>query len=226
MPARGLSGVERTLALVPAVVLTCGLASAKAETLPDPMLDTKLATAPASKPASIVLAGGCFWGVQAVFQHVKGVNKAVSGYAGGDETTAHYDMVSSGSTRHAESVKIEYDPAQITLGTLLKVFFSVAHNPTEVNRQGPDFGTQYRSAIFFADEQQRKIAEAYIHQLDNGNFFRKPIATKIEALNGFYAAEDYHQDYAKTHPYSPYIVMHDLPKVENLRERFPGLYIQ
>ena len=175
-------------------------------------------------PQTVVLAGGCFWGVQAVFQHTKGVLKAVSGYAGGEKKDANYETVSLGRTRHAESVEVTFDPKVISYGTILQIYFSVAHDPTEVDRQGPDEGPQYRSAIFAGDEAQQAIAAAYISQLDRSGVFKQPIATKVGGLNGFYAAEDYHQDYATLHPENPYIVYNDLPKIENLKRLFPDRY--
>jgi len=174
--------------------------------------------------ATLVVAGGCFWGVQAVFQHVKGVTSATSGYSGGTVKNPDYEEVSSGSTGHAESVQVIYDPSQITLGQLLKVFFSVAHDPTELNRQGPDSGTQYRSAIFFSTPVQQRIAQAYIQQLDQAKVFSHPIVTQIVPFKAFYRAEDYHQNYATNHPDSPYIATFDLPKVKHLQQQFPGLY--
>jgi peptide-methionine (S)-S-oxide reductase len=178
----------------------------------------------AGPPQTAVLAGGCFWGVQGVFQHVKGVKKVVAGYAGGVKSTAQYETVSSGSTGHAESVQITYDPAQVTYGQLLQIAFSVVYDPTTLNRQGPDVGTQYRSEIFYADEQQKHIAEAYIAQLDQSHVFAKPIVTRVDPLKGFYDAENYHQDYLVNNPTQPYIAYNDLPKVENFRHTFPSLY--
>jgi peptide-methionine (S)-S-oxide reductase len=171
-----------------------------------------------------VIAGGCFWGVQAVFQHVKGVISATSGYSGGEAATAHYDQVSDGNTGHAESVKITYDPSQVTYGQLLRVFFYVAHDPTELNRQGPDEGTQYRSVIFYNSEEQKKIAEAYIAQLNAAKVYRQPIVTQVVPLKAFYAAEEHHQNYAKRHPNDPYISFNDAPKLDNLRNLVPDLY--
>jgi peptide-methionine (S)-S-oxide reductase len=171
-----------------------------------------------------VLAGGCFWGVQGVFQHVKGVGSAVSGYAGGDERAAQYETVSGGGTGHAESVQITFDPHQITYGQLLQIFFSVAHDPTELNRQGPDEGPQYRSAIFPASSEQARIAEAYIAQLEKARVFTSPIVTKVEPGRRFYAAEDYHQDYLTLHPRQPYIVINDMPKLADLERLFPERY--
>jgi peptide-methionine (S)-S-oxide reductase len=190
--------------------------------VPPPAVDAPLAPGQASRTA--VLAGGCFWGVQAVYQHVRGVTRALSGYAGGAASTASYEVVESGRTGHAESVQITYDPGRVTYGQLLRVFFSVAHDPTTLNRQGPDEGTQYRSAIFVQDAEQERIARAYIAQLDQAHVFRNPIVTEVTKLPGFYTAEDYHQDYATLHPHDPYIVVNDAPKVANLRSLFPELY--
>lgn len=197
-------------------------ATASATTIPDPVVDAPLATAKGKQVA--VLAGGCFWGVEAVFEHVKGVGKVKSGYSGGSASTAEYEKVSTGETGHAESVQITFDPSQVTYGQLLKVFFAVAHDPTQLNRQGPDNGTQYRSAIFYANEDQKRIAQAYIEQLNRANVFDRPIVTQVGALQSFYEAESYHQDYLVHHPDEPYIVVNDLPKVENLRKQLPGLY--
>ena len=183
-----------------------------------------LAILPQSREGVIVLAGGCFWGVEAVFEHVKGVTEATSGYAGGAAADARYELVSEGTTGHAESVRVTYDPAQVSLGQLLQIFFSVAHDPTEVNRQGPDTGTQYRSAIFVSDPAQRRVVDAYIAQLDAAKVFPKRIATEVASLRAFYPAEAYHQNYAALHPRNPYIVINDAPKVTHLREMFPALY--
>lgn len=171
-----------------------------------------------------VFAGGCFWGVQGVFQHVKGVKKAVSGYAGGAANTAQYERVSNGDTGHAESVEVTFDPRQVSYGTLLQIYFSVAHNPTELNRQGPDRGTQYRSALFPENSEQQRIAQAYIAQLDAARSFNKPIVTKLETYNGFYPAEEEHQDFLTEHPTYPYIVINDLPKVAQLKKLYPDRY--
>jgi len=171
-----------------------------------------------------VVAGGCFWGIQAVFQHVKGVVSATSGYSGGEARTADYEVVSTGETGHAESVKVTYDPSQITYGELLRVFFSVAHDPTQLNRQGPDEGTQYRSVIFYSDDEQKKIAEAYIAQLDQAKVYSRRIVTQVVPLKAFYPAEAYHQDYATRHPDQPYIVYNDAPKVAHLKQQFPQFY--
>jgi peptide-methionine (S)-S-oxide reductase len=171
-----------------------------------------------------VFAGGCFWGVQGVFQHVKGVKKAVSGYAGGAANTAEYERVSEGDTGHAESVQVTFDPTQVSYGSLLQIYFSVAHNPTEVNRQGPDSGTQYRSALFPVSADQQSVAQAYIAQLDAAHAYSKPIVTKLESYNGFYPAEEYHQDFLTEHPSYPYIVINDMPKVANLKQMFAQRY--
>jgi peptide-methionine (S)-S-oxide reductase len=175
-------------------------------------------------PQTAVFAGGCFWGVQGVFQHVKGVTKAVSGYAGGAADTAQYEVVGSGTTGHAESVEVTYDPKQVSYGQLLQVYFSVAHNPTQLNYQGPDHGTQYRSTIFVADEKQKSVAEAYIAQLNAAKVYPAEIVTTIEPLKGFYAAEQYHQDFLTLNPTYPYIAINDIPKVEALKTLFPGIY--
>jgi peptide-methionine (S)-S-oxide reductase len=172
----------------------------------------------------VVLAGGCFWGVQGLFQHVKGVTSAVSGYAGGSPDKANYSAVSTGRTGHAESVEVTFDPRLVSYGQILQVFFSVAHDPTQLDRQGPDVGPQYRSEIFTADESQAAFAKSYIAQLDKAAVFRQKIVTRIEPLKTFSAAEDYHQDYLVHHPYQPYIVYNDLPKIENLKRMFPDLY--
>jgi len=190
--------------------------------VPAPALDAKRASVAAKETA--VVAGGCFWGIQAVFQHVKGVISATSGYSGGSAKTAEYEVVSTGETGHAESVQIVFDPSQITYGELLRVFFSVAHDPTELNRQGPDEGTQYRSSIFYISAEQKQIAEAYIAQLDKAGVFPHRIVTQVVPLQAFYPAEGYHQNYAAMHPNQPYIMFNDAPKVEHLRQEFPDLY--
>jgi peptide-methionine (S)-S-oxide reductase len=171
-----------------------------------------------------VLAGGCFWGVQGVYQHLKGVKNVLSGYAGGSRSTAKYDTVSGGDTGHAEAVEIVYDPKQVSYGEILQVFFSVAHDPTQLNRQGPDTGTQYRSAIFFANDAQKEIARRYIAQLEAAKVYRSAIVTRVDPLRGFYAAEDYHQDYLLNNPNQPYIVYNDLPKLAYLKKYFPALW--
>jgi peptide-methionine (S)-S-oxide reductase len=173
-----------------------------------------------------VVSGGCFWGVQGVFQHTAGIASAVSGYAGGNKSTASYEQVSSGSTGHAESVQIKYDPKKISYGKILQIFFSVVHDPTQLNRQGPDSGTQYRSAIFTTSDEQKKVADAYIAQLDAAKVYPKPIVTKVGPLQGFFAAEDYHQDYLTLHPNQPYIAYNDIPKVQNLKKMFAESYIE
>jgi peptide-methionine (S)-S-oxide reductase len=189
--------------------------------LPPPAQDVAASNA---TPQTAVFAGGCFWGVEAVFRHVKGVKSAVSGYAGGTVKAPSYELVSTGTTGHAESVEVVFDPAQVTYGQLLRVFFSVAHDPTELNRQGPDHGTQYRSAIFTTSDEQAKVARAYIAQLDAAKVFTGPIVTQVAPLPAFYEAEAYHQNYAALHPTQPYIAFNDLPKVDHLREQFPTLY--
>jgi peptide-methionine (S)-S-oxide reductase len=190
--------------------------------IPPPGLDMPVAATPASD--TVVFAGGCFWGIQAVFEHVKGVKSAVSGYAGGHVASPSYKEVSSGTTGHAESVQVIFDPSQVTFGKLLEIFFSVAHDPTQKNRQGPDVGTQYRSALFYTSDVQRRIADAYIAQLTRANVFAHPIVTELARLSAFYPAESYHQHYAMLHPDSPYIAMYDLPKVAALKARYPDVY--
>jgi len=203
-------------------VSACSAADRSSSAVPNPAVDAPLAAAKSEQTA--VVSGGCFWGIQAVFQHVKGVVNATSGYAGGSAKTAAYEIVSTGETGHAESVKITYDPSQITYGQLLRVFFSVAHDPTQLNRQGPDEGTQYRSSIFYGNDEQKRIAEAYIAQLEKASVFPGTIVTKVVPLEGFYPAEGYHQNYAANHPHDPYIVYNDAPKVAHLREQLPDLY--
>ncbi|MEC5388000.1 peptide-methionine (S)-S-oxide reductase MsrA [Uliginosibacterium sp. H3] len=199
----------------------CGYVGAKeqAVALPDPVLNI-----PAKGMQTAVFAGGCFWGVQAVFQHSKGVMSAISGYSGGPADKANYPMVSGGGTGHAESVKVTYDATKISYAQLLKIFMSVVHNPTELNRQGPDTGTQYRSAIFYTNEDQQKVTQAYFEQLKAAKSFSKPIVTQVVPLKAFYDAEAYHQDYATLHPDQPYIAYNDLPKVANLKSMFPAIY--
>src|SRR6476660_1707892 len=198
------------------------VAVATAQTpFPDAAVDMQASAKPGKQ--SIVLAGGCFWGIEGLFERVKGVTNAVSGYAGGEKSTAHYDRVSEGNTGHAESVKVEFDPTKITLGQLLKVFFSVGHDPTEVNRQGPDTGTQYRSAIFYANDEQKKVVEGYIKQLNDAHVFSRPIVTQVLPLKGFYAAEAYHQRFLENNMTYPYIVYNDLPKLAALKKQYPQL---
>jgi peptide-methionine (S)-S-oxide reductase len=210
-----------TMLAVLAGAVACQAGSAAA--VPAPAADEPKAAASTKQTA--VVAGGCFWGIQAVFQHVKGVISATSGYSGGTVMNPDYETVSSGSTGHAESVKIVYDPSKVTYGELLRVFFSVALDPTELNRQGPDEGTQYRSLIFYSNDDQKRIAQAYIAQLDQAKVFPRRIATQVVPLQSFYQAEAYHQNYATLHPDNPYIVYNDAPKVVNLRREFPDLYI-
>ncbi len=200
----------------------CTAKAAAPVPVPAPAVDAQRATAPGKQ--TMVIAGGCFWGIQAVFQHVKGVITATSGYSGGSAKTAEYETVSGGDTGHAESVQVVFDPSQITYGELLRVFFSVAHDPTQLNRQGPDTGTQYRSSIFYGNDEQKHIAEAYITQLDGAGVFPHRIVTKVVPLQAFYPAEAYHQNYAALHPNQPYIFYNDAPKVEHLRQEFPDLY--
>lgn len=210
-----------------ALLLSAGLAACGAATggeatrLPAPALDPA-PTEPGYRTA--VFAGGCFWGVESVFEHVRGVRSATSGYAGGQAATATYEQVSEGDTGHAESVKVVYDPRQVSYGQLLEVFFGAAHDPTQLDRQGPDRGTQYRSAIFYADAQQQRVADAYIAQLAAAHAFEAPIVTRVVPLAAFYTAEPYHQDYARLHPNEPYIVYNDAPKVASLRRLYPALY--
>ncbi|SIT31958.1 peptide-methionine (S)-S-oxide reductase MsrA [Achromobacter sp. MFA1 R4] len=218
--------------LCAALAATAGLlasapapAAERAFIIPPPAADTTAAPAgQAATQEKAILAGGCFWGVQAVFQHVKGVSNAVSGYAGGQAATANYNAVSGGRSGHAEAVEITYDPRQISYGQLLQIYFSVAHDPTQLNRQGPDHGPQYRSAVFPANDSQRKVAEAYIAQLNKSGVYPKALATTLEPLQAFYPAEDYHQDYLVRNPNSLYIVINDVPKVENLAKTFPERY--
>lgn len=208
--AVGLSGLQAACAAEEAV-------SIPAPAVDNPKADGGLQTA--------VLAGGCFWGVQGVFEHVKGVRQVLSGYAGGKKDTAQYETVSRGTTGHAESVQITFDPKEVSYGELLRVYFSVAHDPTQLNRQGPDEGTQYRSSIFYADETQKKIALAYIAQLDQAHLFRSRIVTRVDPLTGFYPAESYHQDYLVHNPNQPYIVINDLPKILHLKQTLPEMYV-
>ena len=213
-------------------VLLCGAATAcnVAESsskrgVAAPTPKTVAATVPTSKgDQTAVFAGGCFWGLEAVFEHIKGVSNVTSGYSGGEAKTANYDAVGDGDTGHAEAVKITFDSSKVSYEQLLKVFFAVAHDPTELNRQGPDTGTQYRSAIFYANDEQKRIAQTYIDKLTADKVFPKPIVTQVVALENYYQAEDYHQDYLVQHPNQSYIVVNDKPKVENLRKQFPDLY--
>src|SRR5215831_5157420 len=219
-PLRSALLVSVLLVAAGAGIALRGSAAEVAHTIPPPVVDG----APAATSEVAVLASGCFWGVQGVFQHVNGVINAVSGYAGGDRKTAHYQMVGSGTTGHAESVRITFDPGKISYGRILQIYFSVAHDPTQLNRQGPDVGPQYRSAIFPTHPEQAGIAKAYIAQLNQARVYNAAIATKIEPGREFYAAEDYHQDYMTLHPTELYIVFNDLPKVDDLKRLFPEVY--
>jgi peptide-methionine (S)-S-oxide reductase len=192
--------------------------------LPDPAADNPLTTAKGQE--TTVVAGGCFWGIQAVFERLQGVLRATSGYSGGAASTATYEKVCSGRTGHAEAVEVVFDPSRISFGQILKIFFSVAHDPTQLNRQGPDQGTQYRSAIFYTSEEQKRLSEAYVKQLDAAKVFRQPIVTQIVPLEAFYPAEEYHQGYMDLHPENMYIVINDYPKVENLRKHYPSLFVE
>lgn len=223
---RLLRGTVAALMLVPFAALSARVVKAAepAVQIPPPALDET--SSGTTGLQTVVLAGGCFWGVQAVYQHTKGVTQAVSGYAGGQAETAHYEMVGTGRTGHAESVSVTFDPQQISYGKILQIYFSVAHNPTELNRQGPDFGSQYRSAIFYANDEQKRVAAAYLAQLQQAHVFTSAIMTKLEPLSGFYPAEDYHQDFLVLHPSYPYIVFNDLPKLDELKRLFPDNYRQ
>jgi len=205
---------------ISAFAIAPSLAAEDVVVIPPPAMDAKAADG----VQTVVVAGGCFWGVQGVFQHTAGVVNAVSGYAGGSKATASYETVSTGTTGHAESVEIKYDPKQISYGKILQIFFSVAHDPTQLNRQGPDSGTQYRSAIFTTSDEQQKVTDAYIAQLNAAKVYRKPIVTKVGPLQGFFPAEAYHQDYLTLHPSQPYIAYNDIPKVENLKKLFADNY--
>jgi peptide-methionine (S)-S-oxide reductase len=220
MPAR----VVRSLLLLSISVLAlgCSANAASSPRVPAPTVDAPLAQKSAKQTA--VFAGGCFWGTQAVFERVKGVLSTTAGYSGGSASAATYAQVTTETTGHAESVEVIFDPSRITYGTLLRIFFSV-HDPTELNRQGPDVGTSYRSAIFYSNDQQKKIADAYIAQLDQGKVFPKPIVSQVVPLKGFYRAEDYHQDYALHHPENPYILVCDRPKIAVLKKEFPQLFV-
>jgi peptide-methionine (S)-S-oxide reductase len=215
-------GLSRFFMIAATILILTTLSSAMV--IPDPLVDSRRAPVPRLQTA--VLGGGCFWGLQAVFEQVKGVSRVTAGYSGGSAETANYEAVSDGLSGHAEAVRITYDPSKITYGQLLKVFFSVAHDPTEIDRQGPDIGTQYRSVIFYSNEQQRRIAQTYINQLSQAKVFERPIATQVVGLDRFYKAESYHQDFAVKYPNDPYIVENDLPKVANLRKEMPNLYAE
>ncbi len=212
-------------ALAAAALVVCGVAPAcaaePAVAIPAPAVDNPKTDGPLQ---TAVLAGGCFWGVQGVFEHVKGVHQVLSGYAGGKQNTAQYEEVSTGTTGHAESVQITFDPKEVSYGELLRVYFSVAHDPTQLNRQGPDSGTQYRSSIFYANEAQQKVALAYIAQLDGAHVYPNRIVTRVDPLSGFFAAEKYHQDYLVHNPHQPYIEINDLPKIAHLKQTLPQMY--
>jgi peptide-methionine (S)-S-oxide reductase len=224
---RSLPGFAVAL-IVPLAVLVVGARMTSATAQPSevpvvaPLVRTELATTASQDTA--VFAGGCFWGIEGVFDHVKGVKQAISGYAGGDVANPSYEQVSTGDTGHAESVEVIYDPSQVSYGKLLQIFFSVAHDPTQLNRQGPDHGTQYRSAIFYRNDQQQRVAESYIKQLSAAKTFSRPIVTQVAKLRGFYRAEEYHQHYLAQHPDQLYIVINDLPKVAALKKQFPDIY--
>jgi peptide-methionine (S)-S-oxide reductase len=222
LPTPAWFAAALALAMMGAVLLRSPLLGAEAPVIiAPPAVDNPKAAGP---PQTAVLAGGCFWGVQGVFEHVRGVQKVIAGYAGGDRASAQYETVSSGGTGHAESVKIVFDPAQVSYGQLLQIAFSVVHDPTQLNRQGPDVGSQYRSAVFYGDDEQKRIAESYIAQLEKAHAFSRPIVTRVDPLKGFYPAEDYHQDYLYHNPNVPYIAMFDIPKVQNFKRAFPELY--
>jgi peptide-methionine (S)-S-oxide reductase len=216
-----MNSVVRFGRFLPILIVVAGLTLAAASKFPEPEQDIKVAAQGTQQTA--VLAGGCFWGVEAVFEQLQGVSDVVSGYAGGSKTSAHYQIVSLGTTGHAESVQITYDPAKISYGQLLKIFFAIAHDPTELNRQGPDEGTQYRSSIFYSTPDQKTVAEAYIHQLDAAKVFRHRIVTTVVPLDGFYPAEAYHQNFLDRNPTYPYIVYNDLPKLDALKKNFPEM---
>ena len=227
MPRRPISRLSLCAAALGALAITAfavapSRAAEDAVIIPAPAADAQMSDG----VQTAVIAGGCFWGVQGVFQHTSGVVNAVSGYAGGSKATADYNMVSTGATGHAESVQIKYDPKKISYGKILQIFFSVVHDPTQLNRQGPDTGTQYRSAIFATSEAQKKVAEAYIAQLDQAKVFKKPIVTKVGKLESFFPAEGYHQDYLTLHPSQPYIAYNDLPKIDNLKKIFAENYLE
>ncbi len=206
-----------------AIGLSCG-ANADAINKAIPAPESDLSAAEATGPQVAVLAGGCFWGLQGMFEHVNGVTRVVAGYAGGDKATAHYEMVGTETTGHAESIEITFDPKQISYGQLLRLFFSVAHDPTELDHQGPDRGSSYRSEIFFTSPAQERVARAYVAQLSKARIYASPIVTRVEPLKGFYPAEDYHQDYLILHPHQPYIMINDLPKISALKRAYPKLY--
>jgi peptide-methionine (S)-S-oxide reductase len=217
-----VAGWSLCLLLMAALATGCARSDAEPLSFPTPAVD--LTPPSGERTRTAIFAGGCFWGIEAVFEHLKGVKDAASGYAGGTPDTADYRLVSSGRTGHAESVRVVYDPTEISYGQLLRVFFSVAHDPTQLNRQGPDAGPQYRSALFVNDADEQRVAQAYVDQLTQAKVFRRPIVTQIQPLAAFYRAEDYHQDYAARHPRDAYIMFHDAPKVADLKRQFPDLY--
>jgi peptide-methionine (S)-S-oxide reductase len=221
---RSILVVTALVIIAGASITILGSAAEVDHVIPVPSADEQAASGAQATSETAVLAGGCFWGVQGVFQHVSGVSSAISGYAGGEKSTAHYEMVGSGRTGHAESVRITFDPRKISYGRILQIYFSVAHDPTQLNRQGPDVGTQYRSAIFPRTAEQARVAKAYIAQLNQARVYDAAIVTKIEPNREFYAAEDYHQDFLTRHPGDPYIVYNDLPKIEDLKRVFPDAY--
>ena len=223
LPSRWMGAVAIVLVLAGLCpgVLPAALAADEAVVIPAPLLDNPKVPGPLQ---TAVIAGGCFWGVQGVYQHVRGVRQVLSGYSGGTKATAEYGAVSRGRTAHAESVEIRFDPKELSYGEILQIYFSVAHDPTQLNRQGPDTGTQYRSNIFHTDDSQKRIAEAYIAQLDSTKVFRRAIVTRVERLTAFYPAEAYHQDFLIKNPHHPYIVINDLPKIGNLKRVFPARY--
>jgi peptide-methionine (S)-S-oxide reductase len=213
---------SRWIGAVVLVLISAGVyAAEEAVVIPSPALDNPKTS---GSPQTAVIAGGCFWGVHGVYQHVRGTRQVLSGYSGGTKATADYETVSRGASAHAEAVEIRFDPSELSYGEILQVFFSVVHDPTQLDRQGPDIGAQYRSAIFYADESQKRIAETYIAQLDRAKVFRRPVVTRIERLTAFYPAEAYHQDFLIKNPSYPYIVVHDLPKIANLKSVFPARY--
>jgi peptide-methionine (S)-S-oxide reductase len=217
-----LATVASAYGLIHLISATSSSSSTTTAIFPDPAVD--ISTTSTGTEQTAVFAGGCFWGMEGVFEHVKGVSGVVTGYAGGSAESAHYNAVSSGITAHAESVEVTYDPSQVSYGQLLKIYFAVAHDPTQLNRQGPDVGEQYRSAIFFANDEQKQVAQAYINQLNQANIFDRPIVTQLTPLDRFYAAEDYHQNFIDRNPYNPYVIIHDLPQIAQLQQQFPEMY--
>ncbi len=218
--------MKLSLILTLVAAVACSVSTSSSKTVDLREIAPVVSAEPTKGEQTAVFAGGCFWGVEAVFEHVKGVTDVKSGYSGGDAKSANYDDVSEGTTQHAEAVTVKFDPTKVSYTQLLSVFFSVAHDPTEVNRQGPDVGPQYRSAIFYASEDQKKLANDFIDAINKAKVFPKPVATQVVSLEQFYDAEDYHQDYMKKNPNQPYIVYHDRPKVAALKEKFPDLYIE